>query len=304
MYTLYPDVSQKIENIIKKLELNLCSKGVKDFIKEKRRFYHAVVKTKGGKKAFFKTLLGKEVGIKNRFLNEIKFLKTLRENPKHPLSELVPKIFKYSLNPSFPYLLEEFLPGKSKKREDKFSKEEIKKIVELIKLINSSGIIFNFVPKKPLFNFSFYKEKIFFYFKKIEIKFKIKEKIKNFINRNQKIFYKAKPKLTHGDFSEANLIFFKDKIKITDWEHVHLRNPLHDLAGFWIKRRNYPKEQEILIKEYLKKGDLFFPPLFKLALIENALQDLMLFQKILKSSKNKKVKREEREILELIEKGI
>jgi len=304
MYILYPNVSQKIESIIKKLGLKLCSEGVEDFIKEKRRFYHALVRTKGGKKAFLKSLLGKEVGIKNRFLNEIKFLKTLRENPKHPLSELVPKIFKYSLNPSFPYLLEEFLPGKSKKREDKFSKEEIKKIVELIKLINSSEIIFNFVPKKPLFNFSFYKEKIFSYFKKIEIKFEIKEKIKKFIDRNQKIFYKVKPKLTHGDFSEANLIFFKEKIKITDWEHVHLRNPLHDLAGFWIKRRSYPQEQEILIKEYSKKEDLFFPSLFKLALIENALQDLMLFQKILKSSKNKKVKREEREILELTEKGI
>jgi len=301
MYNLYPNISQKIKVLLKKLNLKTYSEKIEDAIKDEKRFYRTSGKTKDGKKIFLKTLLAKEIGIKNRFLNEINFLKTIKENKNYPLTKFVPQVLDYSLNFDFPYLLEDFLPGKARRREDKFSKKEIEKIAELIVLVNSSKNIFDFIPKKPLFSFSFYKRKFFSQLNKLEIKTDLKKKIKNFIKKNRKIFYEIKPKLTHGDFSEANLLFSKNQIKLVDWEHVHLRNPLYDLAGFWVKRKSRPKEQRILVKEYLKKGGLFLDPFFKLAIIEIVLQDLILFQKISKISKNKKIKKEIAETLALLE---
>jgi thiamine kinase-like enzyme len=300
MYKIYPNITQKIKALLKKINLKEYSEKIEEAIKDRKRFYRTSGKTKTGKKVFLKTLLAKELGIKNRFLNEINFLKKIKENKNHPLAKFVPQVLDYSLNFNFPYLLESFLPGKAKKREDKFSQKEIKKIAELIVLVNSSKNIFNFIPKKPLFGFSYYKKRVFSQLNKLEIKNDLKRKIKNFIKKNQKIFYKIKPKLTHGDFSEANLLFTKRKIKLVDWEHVHLRNPLYDLAGFWLKRRERPKEQKILVKEYLKKGGLFLDPLFKLAIIEVALQDLILFQKIIKTSKSEKAKKEMIETLKVL----
>jgi DNA helicase HerA-like ATPase len=301
MYNLYPNISQKIKVLLKKLNLKTYSEKIEDAIKDEKRFYRTSGKTGDGKKIFLKTLLAKEVGIKNRFLNEINFLKTIKENKNYPLAKFVPQILDYSLNSNFPYLLENFLPGEAKKREDKFSKKEIEKIAELIVLVNSSKNIFDFIPKKPLFSFSYYKKRIVSQLNKLEIKNDLKKKIKNFIKKNRKIFYEIKPKLSHGDFSEANLLFLGRKIKLVDWEHVHLRNPLYDLAGFWVKRKARPKEQKILVKEYLKRGGLFLDPLFKLAIIEVALDDLILFQKIFKISKTKKIKKEVTETLVLLE---
>lgn len=292
MYALYPNIIFKIKKTLKKLNLTLLSEAPEMFVEKKLRFYHAICQTKKGEKVFFKSLLKRERDIKNRFSNEINFLKTLKEKPRYPLAKFVPLLLDFSLDPSFLYLLYKFLPGETKERESRFSKEEIKEIARLMKIINSSENIFNFTPKRPLFSLPSYRKRVSSLFKKIKLKKEIKRKIEDFIEKNQKIFYQVKPTLTHGDFSESNLIFCKGKIKIVDWEHVQLRNPLYDLASFWVKRKSHLKEQKELKREYLRKEgkSKFFSPLFKLALIKICLQDLSFFEEMLKILKEDKRK--------------
>jgi len=314
MYSTYPDIILKIKKTLKKINLTALGEPPEIFVEKKLRFYHALCETKNREKVFFKSLLKKEKDIKNRFSNEINFLKTLEGKPEYPLSKFVPRVLDFSLDPDFPYLLYKFLPGKSRERKDKFSQKEIEKIVKLIKIINSSKKNFKLVPNEPFFNFLSYQKKINSFFKKIKISIKTKREIKKFIKKNEKVFYQVKLALTHGDFSEANLIFYKGKIKIIDWEHIQIRNPLYDFVGFWLKRKNHPKEQKILKDEYFKKGkSKILAVLFKLALIEICLRDLMFFEEMLGTLKtfkeNTKIKeakvarkKEIKETLNLFEK--
>lgn len=300
MYSLYPDVVPKIKKTIKKLGLTDVSSDPKKLIGKRKRFFRTFAKNKNGKKVFLKTILAKEKGIKNRFLNEINFHLTLKENPKNLLFNLVPKILAFSVNKSFPYILEEFLAGEFKKNEDNFSKKDIKRIVGLLKIITKSPTdIFKLIPEKPFFNFAFYKKRIGLLLKEACIETKTKKRIEKFVEQNKKIFYKIKPSLTHGDFSEANLVFFKNKIKIIDWEHIHLRSPIYDFVEFWIKRRRNSEEQKILIEEYLKgvKEKRFSRKLFKLAILEICLRDLTLFRQTIEGlKKNKKFEKIKKEI--------
>jgi len=240
-YSLYPKIVQKIKKILRQKGLFLLSKEPEFFVQRKLRFYHALCKNKEGEKVFFKSLLKREMGIKNRFLNEIIFLKTMRENRKLPLAQKVPKLLDFSLKKDFPFLIYEYLPGESKRREDNFSLKEIKKIISLMTLINLTECNFYFIPKKPLFNFKSYSNAIFSLLKKLNLENKMEEKILKFVKKNKEIFKKVRPKLNHGDFSEANLIFWKEKVKIVDWEHVHFRNPLYDFVSFWTKRKKERK---------------------------------------------------------------
>jgi len=300
MYSLYSGILLKIKEKIKELGLVNLITTPEEMIKEKKRFYRTAA-NKSGKKVFFKTLLAKEKGIKNRFLNEINFSKTLKENKKYPLFNFVSEILEFSDNPSFPYFLKEFSAGNARVKEDKFSLKEIKKIVKILKIINSTPFnVFIFHPKNHLFRFSFYKNQSDIFLKNLNLNKKIKDRIKQFIKNNKWIFYNPKIKtgLTHGDFSEANLLFSKKEIKVIDWEHVHLRNPLYDLADFWLKRRKNSQEQKVLLKEYFKefKEKRYFFKLFKLALLEIVFRDLNLFQKV-----GGGMKKEEDDYLFLIE---
>lgn len=317
MYSIYPQIISKIYTFLKKLRLSVLSEGPDSFVERKKRFYWAICKTDKGKKVFFKSLLKKEEGIKNRFKNEINFFKVLGENPWHPLSKITPKPLTFSIDNSFPYLLYEFVPGEAGTRKDRFSSTEIRKIIGLIKLINSSENIFDFIPKKPLFDFRFYKKTVDSLSARVGIRKNLRKEIKDFIEKEKRIFHISKHVLTHGDFSEANLIFYKGKIKIADWEHVHLRNPLYDFVSFWTKRKRQKKEQKIIEREYLKnEGKLkFLSSLFKLALIEISLRDLIFFEEMLKilqkEKENETIKKakldrrkEIEETLELLEENL
>jgi thiamine kinase-like enzyme len=224
----------------------------------------------------------------------------------------VPKLLDFSLKREFPFLIYEFLPGKSKTREDKLSLEEIKKAISLMVLINSTEYDFNFIPKKPLFNFKRYSKTILSLLERLKIENKIEKKILKFVEKTKEIFKFIKPKLNHGDFSEANLVFYKGRVKIIDWEHVHFRNPLYDFVSFWTKRKRERKQIEKEFFKQQKNIDSFFP-LFKMALIEISLKNLVFFNEVLKflekESETKETlkakegrKREIKETLELLRK--
>lgn len=308
MYYTFPKVVSKIKKTLKKLDLVPLGQEPEDFIEKKLRFYYTVCLTRKKEKVFFKTLLKRERAIKNRFLNEINFLKTADRHPEHSLYPLTPRLVSHSASPSFPYLLYKFLPGKGKKREDRFSESELKKIAKTAKTINSAKNIFNLTRPRLSFSFYSYKKNRLAMLEKISLDFNLKSKIIKFIGKNRLVFSEAKPSLTHGDFSEANLIFSKQTVKVIDWEHVNLRNPLYDFASFWSKRKCQPKEQQ-KFKEYYQKEinipESLFAPLFKLALLDISLQDILFFESLVKNiGKEKKDKIEKKALKQSREKEI
>ncbi len=301
----------EIKKRLKKLKLtNFSVNTLQEAVLRKRKSYRTVCQNFEGKKVFFKCILQKERIIRNRFLNEINFLKAVNKNPDYPLYKFVPKILDYSTSRSFPYLIYKFIEGETRLSEDKFSVPEIKQIAHILHLIHSSPTeIFEFIPSTPLFGYSFLQKKFKFFLKNPLIEKSLKQKILTFVSRQKKILYNKKKtvRLTHGDFSESNLIFSKGTIKVIDWEHTHLRNPLYDVADFWIKRRKHKIEQNTLISEYFKniKEKEKFQILFKSAILEICLRDLSLFQKTLENLKKKKIARKirkkEKEVKEYLE---
>jgi len=155
--------------------------------------------------------------------------------------------------------------------------------------------MFDLKPKTPYFNFIYYKKRINQLLKNLPINLKLQNKIKSFIETNKNLFKEIAPALSHGDFSEANILFYKNQIKVLDWEHVHFHNPLYDFASFFIKRKNHKKEQQILLKTFLKEKPLLeksvFQNLFTLALIELALGELTFFSQAKKATKANQIDR-------------
>jgi len=280
MYRLYTQSVSNARNALKRLGLELLTDPPELFVEKKLRFFWACCKTKTGERVFFKSILRRERGIKNRFLNEINFLEIIKKSPSHPLRDYVPEILHFSKNPSFIYLCYKFLPGKTRERDDKYSKQELIKITELAKVISSSPTDkFKFIPQGSLFNYYSYRKRMDFLLKNLSLTRKMEKKIKTAIEKDKEAFRRIRPVLTHGDFSEANILFNKNKIKLLDWEHVHLRNPVFDFTSFWVKRKKEPKEQKILLDCYLENGldkiskEMFFK-LFKLSLVELCLGEL------------------------------
>ena len=313
MYSIYRNVILKIEKKIGELGLTHLSDSIQSNIKKEGRFYRTIARTSNGEKIFFKSLLTKEKGIKVRFLNEINFLKTINKYPDHPLFIYIPEIMDFSTKPSFPFFIYKLLPGESKGRDSRFTNGEIKKIAKLLKIINDSPTdMFSFRPTEFPLNVFSYKKRLNSSLKIIKDK-ELKKKIGEFISKNTDALKNIKKTLSHGDFSEANIIFFGDNIKLVDWEHVNLRNPLYDFADFWVKRRNYPEEEEILINEYFQsfQEKNYFLKFFKLALLEICLRDISLMQKIIGDFTRKKslagveaVKREKDDYCAIVEKYI
>jgi len=298
-YSLYEGIIPKIEEKLKKLRLRGALEA-ESLVKDKKRFYRTFAE-KDGKKIFFKSLLSEEKGIKERFVNEINFYRTLKENPLNPLNKFTPNLLEYSLY-SFPFLVYEFILGEAKDKRDKFTKEELKEIVALLEAVRNSSVSFEFEGEQNLFSFNSYKEKITLFLKNLNLGKEIKERIENFTEKNKGIFKSTKSSLSHGDFSEANLIFYGKEVKLIDWEHVNLRNPLYDLAGFFLRRKGYEDEKKILFEESLlnfkDKGQFLI--LFKLSLLEIALSDLNLFRE----SNKERLEKEKSAYLEIIKKYI
>lgn len=313
MSKIYPKIVKKIYQKIKELQLEIIGETPEELINQKKRFYRTICKTKTNKKIFFKSLLFQEKGIKRRFRNEISFSLFVKKQKNHPLYPFLPKLLNFSLAGDFLYKCEEFLPGYSKKGEDFFSKKELIKIVNLLILIkNTPYQEIPISPKKGFFSFSSTKKRIKEFLQRTILAKNIKVKIFDIFTDFKKIFKEVKPALSHGDFSEANLIFLKDRIKIVDWEHIGIRNPLYDFADLWLKRRKFKNEQSFLREEFYKNsGKKFFFELFKLALLEITVRDIALFSKVIIEAKKEKNKRKEKifhlqllEYLDIIKKEI
>lgn len=298
----YKKITARVIFVFKQLDLFLPKKIIeeklKKFIKVRGRFFYVVCYNGKCQKFFFKTILTKEKRVRNRFLNEIDFLIAIKNNPKHPLANLVPQILFSSKKSSFPYLVYKFIPENTESRK----KENFPYIVRILKKINSSPVnIFNFRPRESFFTYQKYRKIILQAMKENVLKKEQKNKISNFIKNNKKIFkLYTGGALTHGDFSETNIVFLKKQIKIIDWEHVHKRNALYDLALLWRRERLDRKKQKIIIKEYFNifPDKKHFPNLFKLALLETCLNKLVILKN--EKTKTRSIKKEKHDYWNLI----
>lgn len=299
MYKTYPNIILKIRKKIKESGLENIAEEPEKLVKEEKRFYRTFAKTKKGKRVFFKSLLKEEKGIKNRFLNEVSFYKIIAENPQESISKISPKLLDASLEPSFPYLIYEFIPGKTNINGAKFKKIEIKEIAKALIIISlTPKNLFNFRSQVPL-SFSAYKRKVGSFLKKTSLGWQEKKQIGKFVEKSRSFIRSKESILSHGDFSEANLIFNSQSgLKIIDWEHINFRNPFYDLADFWKKRFKYKEEQKTLIREYLKNAEIKDKEkayrLFQIALLEVCLRDIKLFLKMIKQIEKERKEHPER----------
>lgn len=64
--------------------------------------------------------------------------------------------------------------------------------------------------------------------------------------------YKKKLVLTHHDLNPKNIIFYKNNIKIIDWEYAGVNDRFFDLASICVEFNLNTKKEKLLIKYYFK----------------------------------------------------
>jgi thiamine kinase-like enzyme len=301
MYLLFPNIEKEIQRKIRELNLKKIENPPSKLIAQKKRFYRTVCYFKK-ERVFFKTLLKKEKGIKKRFLNEIEFYANVENNfPSLPIKEHLPKLIKYSLNSKFPYLLYKFERGETKTSETKLKKEELKKIVEILQKIQK-------IPTEVLGKKSEKKDN-----KKILGTIKELEKLKRVYQFPPEVEKRALEILkwanswknlvvSHGDFSETNLVFQKSNIKIIDWEHVGVRNPFYDFADFFVKRWRFEDEQKFLLSCNKAVGKPKNLKLFSFSILLVIIKNLKILAQILKEKDAPQVRFEAQKYIQLLKK--
>lgn len=273
---------EKLMRLQIKLSLGCSSGEIKRSFDPKKHFYRLLAK-RGKTNVFLKTLLSKNLTYARELENEINFHLALKKYPNLELNRYVPPILEFSLAPPLPYLLRVSAPGVHRKSEDNFTDPEIKTIAKALNAIrNTDSGIFRPVFDKDLFSARYFALQV----KKHGIlASKMKERLLAYTQQNKGLFSRFKPVLSHGDFSEANVVFWDGaRMSVIDWTKTGIRNPLYDLAEFWIKRRRRPREQEILLittDTELSKKD--FNLLFDQARVEIILRDLNLFNVMAKN---------------------
>ena len=230
-------------------ELNLIPRlPLSSFKKKKKRFYSSPCTTKNKEKVFFKTLLVKEDWVSRLLKGEAIVTKLLTNYPNLNISGFVSADIE-----NMPYwFIHEYLPGPLVGHFYEIYKQGQKK--EIIKKIVDNLLAFQTIDKKkkkitsriPFLgerefktHFNIIKEREGLVKDKKGIDFKA---IYQFAKKQEKYFKEAEFVLTHGDFTLANFFIHpvkspsrrgvpkgqfnragKNKVYITDWEHVRDR---------------------------------------------------------------------------------
>lgn len=258
-----------------------------DFIKKKKRFFAGPVLTDKKKKVFFKILIvdditaaesiKKEIKIRDfliKFQNKIFFPHLIKYDDKN-----IPYWFisQYREGPILGYFYELY---------DK-NDENISLIVDFLCELHKIpyNILASTLENKEFFfwknDFQDHLNLVKSYENGIEKEI-IKEinffQIYQFIE-NKKIYFQKSPLVfSHGDFTLANMVISEGKLFLTDWEHAHLDNFVHDIAHLWIQLWRYPTWRKKLLLEFINRlsKDRIeeFKNLFQAVIITEALGEL------------------------------
>lgn len=78
------------------------------------------------------------------------------------------------------------------------------------------------------------------------------EKYKVLLRNHKVLLNKHCHHLAHGDFQSSNLLLVKNKVKIIDWDSVHINNPLYDPSFLWVHMWRKKKWRRAFIENFFK----------------------------------------------------
>ena len=147
----------------------------------------------------------------------------------------------YLLDTSNSLMICDFVKGKHK---DKLNKNDLNKLVDTIKKLHKIKIY------QKIHNL----ENDFKYFKKNLRDKKSKKIIKESFKELKKIQkYKFQAVTSHHDLNIKNVLFYKDSLKLIDWEFTCVNDAFFDLANICFEFKLDKKQEKQVLKRYLKK---------------------------------------------------
>lgn len=250
-----------VEKKMKSLGLTSTLK-MADFVKNKKRFYAGPVLIDKKKKVFFKILIVNDYPPTESIKKEIKIRDFLT---KYHDKIFFPHLLKYD-NKNMPYwFISQYQEGPLLGYFYDLYNEDHKNITLVVDtLFELHKIPYNVLESilkiKEFYlwvnDFQGHIDLIKSYETGIEKN--IAEEIDfteiyQFVKNKEALFQKTSFVLTHGDFTLANMVISEGKLFLTDWEHTHLDNFVHDIAHLWIQLWRYPVWRQKLLLEFIRR---------------------------------------------------
>ncbi len=272
---LIPGISQKIDKLQKELKL-VPAVSPQEFIEKtggRSHRYSSVCFGPAGKKAIFYARLHKSLPEKERMKTEVLIARKLIGRKD---AGILPRYFQAGIERDFEWIIREYLrePGlESKEKIEKLrrniSQKEIGAIAKGIYGLNHSFLSkFRFLKKFDISRYFDYERRIYPLAAEAVIKKSEAGELEELIESNRSLLKKENRYFCHGDFQIANVISFRDYIKIIDLESAHINNFAFDISFLFCRLWQEDSVRRSLIKAYfecLTAGErLIFPFLFRI----------------------------------------
>lgn len=264
MVKLIPKISQKIEEVLKKLGLR-PKESPEKFIertKKRKHRYSSLCQDKKGKNLIFYARLHDSIFEKKKMENEAKIAQVLK---KKKISKIFPKYFESKIEKDFEWIMREYFiesPLESQKEIEKLKRKlkdwEIKEIAKAVFSIQKINLrYFTFLKRFDVKKYLKLEEEI--------LKEKIvseKEKLKILLKGNEKILRNENHYLCHGDLQIGNILLFDKNLKIIDWELAHINNFAFDIAFLFSRLWKEKETRRKILNSFLfllprKKFEIF-----------------------------------------------
>ncbi len=281
---LIPQIKEKIEKILQKLELE-ADVSPSSFIEKrglKKHRYFSLCTDKNKKRSIFFARIHNNENAKKKFITEIKFLNYI-EKSDSKIKKIVPKIKNSEIKKDFEWLEREIIKPlplfNQKKKINSFFNEISDKlassIFEISKINNPKLNLEKFNWKNYL-NSSALNKSV----KDNLISKDTSLKIKNLLKENFILLENENKYLSHGDLTLENIISDGKKVWIIDWERASLNNYSYDIGFLWSHLWEYKKIRKNLLNHYLnkinKKSLTEFKKLFRITVSYLALGEVFL----------------------------
>ncbi len=256
---LIPNIQQKIKKKLNEFSLK-ADTSPKEFLEKHgvgRHRYVSRCQTKKGEWVAFYARLHNNEDSKNKFLQEIHFLETIKKS-KLKIGNFIPPILNFGRENDFEWMIRRYLEGKalgfSRKVISPLPTKAVNKITDDVYEISLTS------PKyfSGLKEFDYKNYLATGTYQDLAKKGVISKKFANQILRQIKItiplLKKENHYLSHGDLNLGNIIEEKGKIWIIDWELISKNNFAYDIGYLWAHLWEAEKSfRQALISDYVKK---------------------------------------------------
>jgi len=254
MIKLIPQISKKIEKVLKKLKLKPKERP-QDFIKRTKKTKHryfSLCENEKGKKLIFYARIFDSFFDKKRMETEIKIAKVL----KRKKINLFPQYFESKIEKDFEWLTREYFlqsPLEDEKEIEKLKRNLTQKEIEKIakgafSLTKIKISDFPFLEKFKIKEYLNLEKEIE---RKKILERKEIEKLKKLLEKNRELLEKENRYFCHGDFHIGNILIFNGKLKILDLESAKINNFAFDIAFFYTRLWKEKKVREKILNSFL-----------------------------------------------------